>query len=49
MFEDLNLILQSVFDNMGSLLVLYFSGGLFSVSFSIYVVRKLAKLIKRLA
>lgn len=49
MFEDLNLILQSVFNSMGSLLILYFSGGLFGVSFSIYVVRKIAKLIRRLA
>lgn len=49
MFNDLNLILQSVFDTMGQVLVLYFAGGLFSVSFSIYIVRKIARIIRRLA
>lgn len=49
MFNDLNLILQSVFDTMGQVLILYFAGGLFSVSFSIYIVRKIARIIRRLA
>lgn len=49
MFNDLNLILQSVFDTMGDILILYFAGGLFSVSFSIYIVRKIVRIINRLA
>lgn len=49
MFNDLNLLLQSVFDTMGDILILYFAGGLFSVSFSIYIVRKIACIINRLA
>lgn len=49
MFNDLNLILQSVFDTMSQVLVLYFAGGLFSASFSIYIVRKIARIIRRLA
>lgn len=49
MFNDLNLLVQSVLSTMGDVLVLYFAGGLFSVSFSIYIVRKIARIIRRLA
>lgn len=49
MFNDLNTITQFLFDTLDKVLPLYFAGGLFSIPFALWIVRKLSKLIKRLA
>jgi hypothetical protein len=49
MFHELPLVTQFLFDTMDSFVPLYFAGGLFSIPFALWVIRKIAKLIKRLA
>ena len=49
MLNNLNLIMQFLFDIWDSFVPLYFAGGLFGISFSLWVVRKISRLIKRLA
>ena len=49
MFADLELVVQFLFDTLDSFVPLYFAGGLFSIPFSLWIVRKISNLIKRLA
>lgn len=48
MIQDLELIKDFLFSILDRIVVLYFSGGLFSVAFAIYIVRKISTLIDRL-
>lgn len=48
MIQDLELIKDFLFSILDRIVVLYFSGGLFSVVFAIYIVRKISTLIDRL-
>lgn len=49
MFEDLNQIVNFLFNTFDAFVPLYFAGGLFSIPFALWVIRKISKLIKRLA
>lgn len=49
MFEDLQLVTQFLFDTWDSFMPLYFAGGLFSIPFAMWVIRKISRLIKRLS
>lgn len=49
MFNDLNTVAQFLFTTLDSFVPLYFAGGLFSIPFALWVIRKISKLIKRLA
>lgn len=48
MISDLNLIKDFLFSLFDRFIVLYFSGGILSVVFAIYIVRKISILIDKL-
>lgn len=48
MFEDLNQVLDFMLATFDKLLVMYFAGGILSVVFCIFIVRKVSRLIDRL-
>lgn len=48
MWNDLTSILDFLFSIMDRFIVLYFSGGILSAVFCIYIVRKVSNLIDRL-
>lgn len=48
MWDDLVLIKDFVFSCMDRIIVLYFSGGILSAAFAIYIVRKVSTLIDKL-
>lgn len=48
MWEQLNEILDFLYTCWDQMLVLYFSGGILSACFAIYIIRKLSTLIDRL-
>ena len=49
MINDLDLIVQSVFSTMGDIFLSYWSIQLLWIPFSIYIIRKIANIIHRLA
>lgn len=48
MINDLNLIKDFLFTCMDRIIVLYFSGGILSCVFAIYIINKISKLIDKL-
>lgn len=48
MFQDLALIKDFLFSILDHIVLLYFSGGLLSCVFAIYIVRKISTLIDKL-
>ena len=44
MINNLNLIKQFLFDILDQVVFLYFSGGIFSAVFAVYLVRKVSRL-----
>lgn len=48
MISDLNQIKDFLFTCMDQIVLLYFSGGLFSCVFAIYIINKVSKLIDKL-
>ena len=48
MWDDLLLIKDFLFTTMDRVIVLYFSGGILTFAFAIYIVRKVSTLIDKL-
>lgn len=48
MWSNLNLIMDFLFTCWDQIIVLYFAGGIFSTVFSIWILKKIARLIKKL-
>lgn len=48
MIEQLNQILDFLYTCWDKIIVLYFGGGILSVAFAIYLIRKVSKLIDKL-
>lgn len=48
MWQDLTLIKDFLFTTLDHIVLLYFSGGILSAVFAIYIIRKVSKLVDKL-